>query len=216
MFNESSSPDLFNCTFTNNSADSDGGGMYNANSSDPSLADCAFTGNSARASGGGLANRESCPTLTNCTFTSNSATEGNAGLGGGMYNSSSSPSLTDCTFTSNSASNGGGMCSDASSPTLTNCKLIGNVADYFGGGVFNSFFSSDAVFSGCVFNGNQIVVPSDLAQQIPVPGGAGMCNHESDVTISNCLFSQNDAGSGLGGGVQNHTEQPQFDELRVH
>ena len=134
MFISSSNPTLTNCTFTNNSAISGGGGMYNEDFSSPTLSNCTFTENSARY-GGGMRNSNSSPTLTDCAFTNNSADV----AGGGMYNTEhSSPTLDNCTFTNNSAvHNGGGMYNvSSSSPSLIDCTFTENSANY-GGGMYN-------------------------------------------------------------------------------
>ncbi len=117
MVNASSSPTLINCTFSGNSANFYGGGMYNSSSSSPTLINCTFSGNTA-GYGAGVYNYYSSPNLTNCTFSGNSAASG-----GGVYNYSSSPALINCTFSGNAAdSGGGGLYNDSyASPKLTNC-----------------------------------------------------------------------------------------------
>ena len=88
MYNASSSPNLVNVTFYNNSASSFGGGMYNASSS-PNLVNVTFYNNSTSSFGGGVYNTSSYPNLVNVTFVNNSAN-----YGGGIYNAnSSSPSI---------------------------------------------------------------------------------------------------------------------------
>lgn len=75
-----SSPTVSNCTFRRNSANSEGGGMYNY-ASTPAVVNSTFSGNSAGV-GGGIHNGDSShATLLNCTFSGNSA-----GVGGGMRN----------------------------------------------------------------------------------------------------------------------------------
>ncbi|MHC4752861.1 MAG: hypothetical protein ACYTFW_23700, partial [Planctomycetota bacterium] len=79
-----------------------GGGMYNKSGS-PTLADCTFTGNSAEVYGGGMYNNDpnsnSKPTLSYCAFVGNSAKSKEAwkggweGYGGGIYNLASSPDM---------------------------------------------------------------------------------------------------------------------------
>jgi len=54
MYNRSSSPKLTNCTFSNNSAVTRGGGMYNKQGSNPIMTNCTFSGNSAEILGGGM------------------------------------------------------------------------------------------------------------------------------------------------------------------
>jgi parallel beta-helix repeat protein len=110
-----------NCLFVGNTAQGDGGGMYN-NGSEPTVANCIFTGNTA-IDGGGMYNTYCSPTVTNCLFSGNSATKG-----GGINNDATcSPRVTNCTFTGNSATIGGGMYNYFfSSPWITNCILWGD------------------------------------------------------------------------------------------
>ena len=128
MYNESGSPTVTNCTFSDNRASNYGGGMYN-NFSSPTITNCTFSGNSA-GFGGGMSNYGGSPTITNCTFSGNSVSGFSYSSGGGMYNRSGSPTITNCTFIGNSVSDsGGGMCDEYySSPTVTNCILWGNTA----------------------------------------------------------------------------------------
>ncbi|MHC4676148.1 MAG: S8 family serine peptidase, partial [Planctomycetota bacterium] len=97
MLNDSGSPTLVNCTFSENAARAFGGGMFNGNSS-PTLTDCTFSRNWAGYEGGGMFNDSSSTTLINCTFSGNSAGD----RGGGMQNNDSSLTMTDCTFRGNS------------------------------------------------------------------------------------------------------------------
>jgi hypothetical protein len=119
-----------------------GGGMYVYNSS-PTLTDCIFAGNTANDNGGGMYNTSnSTPVITNCTFMNNTANSN----GGGMYNNSSSPTLTYTAVCGNTPNqiigewtdNGGNTvaytCSDdgaccvgtsCSIETATNCSAAG-------------------------------------------------------------------------------------------
>ena len=149
MYNYYASPEITNCTFSNNSAEDYGGGMYNSWYSSPVLTNCTFSNNSASRSGGGMYNGSSDPVLTNCTFSGNRAYSS----GGGMHNDSSSPTLTNCTFSNNSAYwDGGGMCNYSSSPKLINCTFANNSADD-GGGMAN-YNSSSPVLTNCILWGN--------------------------------------------------------------
>lgn len=138
MYNSYASPEITNCTFTNNiiecagGHDGSGGGMYNKDSS-PTLTNCTFANNRVNGSiyghGGGICNNRvsiNSPTitLTNCTFSGNSVS-GTYGRGGAMYNDCYDPTLTNCTFSGNSASEyGAGMYNNwTSNTTLTNCIL---------------------------------------------------------------------------------------------
>jgi parallel beta-helix repeat protein len=125
MYNHDGNPTLANCMFSNNSADSYGGGIFNSYGSSPVLTNCTFSANKASWYGGGMLNWEgsSNPLVTNCTFANNLADKG-----GGMYNYKSSPTITNCTFSGNSTENeGGGINSywvinnSANKVNLTNC-----------------------------------------------------------------------------------------------
>ena len=154
MLNESGSPTVSNCTFTDNYASDTGGGMFNETGS-PTLTNCTFIGNSAGGfGGGGMFNWESDPIVTNCRFISNSA----SGYGGAIYNYfRCSPILSKCIFSGNSASDGGGIHnSQRCSLTLTNCIFTGNSAigeNGVGGGMCN--YDSRETLTNCTFAGNK-------------------------------------------------------------
>ncbi len=118
-------PIMNDCTFINNYAEY-GGGMFNDRAS-PILAKCKFSENQANSNGGGIYNRNYCETLlTNCTFEKNKAD----GYGGGIYNYFSNPNLTNCIISENLAVlYGGGLYNTFSNSILTNCTISGNSAD---------------------------------------------------------------------------------------
>ncbi len=188
MYNYYASPEITNCTFSNNSAYYGGGGMYNNNSSSPKLTNCTFANNSA-GSGGGMENSGSStkPALTNCTFTNNSA-----GSGGGMfnygYNGTCNPTLTNCTFSGNTASSGGGMYNhSSSSPKLTNCTFTNNSASS-GGGMYNYGYNGtcNPTLTNCTFSGNS-------ASRSSIGDGGGMYNDSSSPELTNCILWGNTA-----------------------
>ena len=188
MLNIESHPTLTNVTFRNNSASADGvgGGMANDNSN-PTLTNVTFSGNSA-AWGGGMYDSNSTSTLTNVTFSGNSATEG----GGGMANDNSTSTLTDVTFSGNRATEGGGMFNDSSTPTLTDVTFSGNRATE-GGGMFND--NSTPTLTNVTFSGNSATE------------GGGMFNSHSNLILSNVTISGNSATEG-GGGMFNYKSNP--------
>ncbi|UCF44105.1 MAG: DUF4982 domain-containing protein [Planctomycetota bacterium] len=72
MYNDTGSPTVTNCMFSNNLAYC-GGGMCNYSNSSPTVTNCTFSGNSATSSGGGIMNNlNSKPTVTNCIVWGNS------------------------------------------------------------------------------------------------------------------------------------------------
>lgn len=180
-----------------------GGGMFN-DSGSPTLANCIFTDNFA-ANGAGMYNGGGSPVLVDCTFNGNVA--GNLprpGFGGGIFTAGGSLTLTRCAFTGNRAhsyksylGDGGGIFSSGSSLMLTDCTFRGNAAAYgHGGGMAN--IDSSLVLSGCVFEDNS---SADLA--ITYGGGGGMFNSGSTLTVFNCIFHSNQAWGGNGGAISN-------------
>ncbi|HPI33172.1 MAG TPA: C-type lectin domain-containing protein, partial [candidate division Zixibacteria bacterium] len=112
--NNNASPTVTSCTFSGNTADYNGGGMYNNNAS-PTVTSCTFSGNTAN-NGGGMFNLNASPTVTSCTFSDNSASFS----GGGMFNYHASPTVTSCILWGNSAIDGAQIYDvSSSSPTVS-------------------------------------------------------------------------------------------------
>jgi hypothetical protein len=125
-----------------------GGGIY-FQLAVVSITNSTFTNNSATSFGGGLFNHSggSSVNITNSTFANNSAN-----LGGGIYSVSGRVSITNSTFAGNSArSSGGGLFNDTgnSDVSITNSTFAGNSAGSSGGGVFNSEDPSCPAASPC-------------------------------------------------------------------
>ncbi len=101
---------VLDSTFTNNSADGDGGGIYNSYESTLTVTRSTFSENSALDWGGGIYNdAASILNITNSTFSKNSA-----GSGGAIFNYrnpfySTTLTITNSTFSENSAATGGGI-----------------------------------------------------------------------------------------------------------
>ncbi len=192
MYNSGGSPTMINCTFNENVASSEGGGMYNDFSSNPNLTNCRFIDNSSNNNGGGMCNvNSSNPTLTNCTFQTNSSTNWR---GGGMSNfDNCNPTLSNCTFSENWALNGGGgIYNYRNIITLTDCNFADNLAvDDSGGGMYS--YECNPTLINCMFNGNLTTIKD----------GGGMSNYKSNVKLTYCTFSANSAGND-GGGMRNY------------
>jgi len=171
MYNESCSPRISNCTFTQNSAFYSGGGMYNFQSN-PEITDCTFFSNSTDDSnGGGMVNQESHPIITNTKFRKNDARR----EGGGMYNQASNPLIVNCVFSQNIArNNGGGMFNFQSNPVITNSVFAQNrlVTTFAGGGMYNH--ESSPIITNCIFSNNE--------------QDAMLNNQNSDPIIKNSIF----------------------------
>ncbi len=150
------------CTINENFAQY-GGGMGNYRSS-PNITNCTFTGNSAEFRGGGIFNRDhSSPIITGCTFNENSAAHG----GSGIYNyDDSSMTIVGCIFNSNSAndeySRGGGIYnSTVSNFIVINSIFIANAAAY-GGGIYSAGKSESSTYN-CTFTENLATNGSAIA-----------------------------------------------------
>ena len=177
MLNNGSSPIMTNCTFTGNSASSNGGGMHNVTNSSPTVTNCTFSGNTAVNDGGGMRNHSSSPTVTNCTFSNNKAD-----AGGAIINEYYSHlTAINCTFTNNKAiGNGGGILNrDHGYQTVTNCIFTNNSA-IWGGGIYN-LTNSNATVTNCTFTGNSA----------STTGGGMMNNVSSTSAVTNCIFWAN-------------------------
>ena len=164
------SPALHSITFSGNSAEDDGGAMYNDGSdngnSSPTLTDIVFHGNSVGGCGGAISNfgfkGVSEPMLANVTFDSNDAFVG----GGAMCNlgkaGSSNPTLVNVAFIDNGTDGEGGAMynngeeSGISNPTLLGAMFAGNNASESGGAIFNEGYrgSSNPVLTNVTINHN--------------------------------------------------------------
>lgn len=103
--NSTASPVLRNVSITANSAENEGGGMYNGNSASPVLMNVLISGNKVTSGfGGAITNyNHASPSLTNVTMSANTASS----RGGAMHNYIQSfPILTNCIIWGNSAVSG--------------------------------------------------------------------------------------------------------------
>ncbi len=99
MYNSNSSPTLNDCTFTNNSAGEDGGGIHNYYGSSPTLTNCTLTENSAESSGGGMHSFYNCnPTLSQTVACGNAPDQISGGWTDNGGNTVSDNCISDCFF----------------------------------------------------------------------------------------------------------------------
>ena len=115
---------ILNCTFTGNSAEEKGGGIYCTKSS-PTIENCTIIGNLAYYYGGGIL-CETSLRISNCVIAGNSAM-----YGGAIYCFDSSTTITNCTIVGNYTSEygGGGIYCGNSSPTVVNTILWNDIPD---------------------------------------------------------------------------------------
>lgn len=132
---------LTNSTVEGNSAQSRGGGIFNAHGSDyqgthyagmVTLTNSAVSGNTAGTRGGGVSNGDLL-TLTNSTVSGNTV----ADRGGGLDNAGT-VTLTNSTVASNTATDRAGGMENSGTVTFTNSTVAGNVSGRVAGGLFNT------------------------------------------------------------------------------
>jgi predicted outer membrane repeat protein len=212
--------DATGCTFQENEARSNGGGLYAVSSvvtvthsdfysnttvnsegagfsmpySEALLEDVRFQGNEAQSFGGGVYVYEGMLDVVNGTFRHNrSLTED----GGGLYASTGSLlSVTQSDFYTNTAYGYGGGIYNSGTFTLTHSLLHGNSAQQAGGGVFNT--RSNATLRDVTFRQNRASL------------GGGMYNSGwngvSNPTLTDVIFDSN-AVTSRGGGLYNYGYQ---------
>jgi predicted outer membrane repeat protein len=141
IFNDASSPTLQGAVFELNTSGGTGGGIHGTNASDASLTDVLFSNNSAVVDGGGMGVLLSSPTLTNVLFDRNHAT-GISGQGGAMaiyVSTSPGTVLTNVTITGNTANKGGAFFNSNSMVTMNHATIAGmNAAVADGHAIYNS------------------------------------------------------------------------------
>ncbi len=98
--------------------------MSNDEWSSPNLTNCTFSNNTATDLGGGMSNVLTIPTVTNCTFFGNSAEYG-GGIYNYSDGASSYPTVTNSILYGDSAPNGPKIYNVSSSPTITYCDVQG-------------------------------------------------------------------------------------------
>ncbi len=125
------------------------------------------------ARGGGIYNYGGSPTINNCIFKDNYAY-----YGGGIYNYGALPYISNCTLTSNKAQTwGGGIYNTAySSPTIINCLIVNNNAVTTGGGVYNYSPGSNPTITNCTIANNSAV------------NCGGIRNYQVNATVNNCII----------------------------
>jgi hypothetical protein len=181
-----------------------GAGIYN-NSSSPFIYNCLFSQNDAivgSGNGGAIYNRLSSPIITNCIFLENLSN-----WGGAIYDTASSVLFTNCTFSRNLAISGynftaayadgmGGAIyeSTGSSSTISSCLFAGNTASAGGGAII----SGDEGFSTSTLTVSHCVFINDTASY----GGAIRMESGTSLKSFDNIFYQNVSDTGGGGAMK--------------
>ncbi len=168
-------------TFSGNSADDRGGGIYNQGTL--TVTDSTFVGNSA-AIGGGVYSHIATMTLSNSTFSGNIARSC-----GGVYNNYHMMTVSNCTFSDNSATgpgyfrgDGGGLCTDGRGAVILNSTFSGNSAAAEGGGIL---YSKTYYFSTLTLI-NTVIANSPAGGDCYITGGAIDTNRNNLVEDGSC------------------------------
>jgi predicted outer membrane repeat protein len=148
-----SSPTIREVVFTENTATSDGGALFNSGNdggtSSPVIQDAVFVGNTAEKSGGALyslADNDvdtgiSSPNIVNAVFARNTSIRPGGAIANVANDGIVRPSIVNATFSGNAADSSGGAIANLDrlggtvEPTITNTVLWGNTADANNNGV---------------------------------------------------------------------------------
>ena len=186
-----------------NSADRNGGGIYNYRGGTLTLTGSTISGNSAGQSGGGIDSYGTL-TVTGSTISGNSA----EGSGGGVCNRSGTLTVTSSTISDNSGAWDGGGISNWGTLTVTGSILSGNSAFGLGGGIRNdgtltvtdSTISGNSVdyYGGGIYSHGVLTVTSSTISGNSAEQGGGIYNY-STLTVTDSTISGNSAR--FGGGI---------------
>jgi predicted outer membrane repeat protein len=183
---------ITNCTFSDNSAGTYGGGIEEEGL--PTISGCTLSNNTGQFGGGGMS-LDGPTTVSGCIFNYNTATGFTtpfghhvSGSGGGIEDRWPENTVRDSSFNFNSAELGGGIAA-LTSLAFAGCTFTSNCAAQ-GGGIYNSDDGGTLDVRDSTFTGN---TASD--------SGGGLYNLGT-ATLLNCTLSGNTAGS-AGGGIFN-------------
>jgi predicted outer membrane repeat protein len=176
-----SSPAITACTFHDNHASVDGGGLY-TNGTQTHISGCTLDGNEAAGSGGGIYCDSDFPEVVDCLFKYNSADA----AGGGIFLRGGFPAVNGCTFYSNEAADGGGVAVEAGTFAIASCTLQWNAAARGGGA---------AVLSGGAVTLSAVLIVSSRA------GEAVACENCASIVLTCCDLYANEGGDWEGASI---------------
>ena len=167
-----------------------GGAVVCVNASSPRFEECVFQQNSAMDIGGAVACLEaSNPIFRDCTFGMNFATGGLSPRGGAVACLDNSNAVFNgCSLSGNTAGAlGGAIHCQESSPSIRSCNFAFNDATGEGGGAIHAMSASAPVIESCTFMGNTSGY-----------NGGAIYGQSAPVSVTDCLFYQNEAASSGG------------------
>jgi filamentous hemagglutinin family protein len=205
-------------TFTNNSADTDGGAIC----SDPTVMvrDSTFDGNTATRNGGAINNLGTLSLLGSNRFIGNQASQ----AGGAIFNGTGqSLTVTGATFTNNQATAVGGAINNSglatiNSSTFTNNRVTSAVVGSGGGAINNEDSAAelriiDGTFTGNTstrnggaidsLNGGLISIKntSFSGNRAQLDGGAIFADQAVQLQLDRATFSNNESQASSGGAI---------------
>ncbi|MBP5621697.1 MAG: hypothetical protein J6X44_06755, partial [Thermoguttaceae bacterium] len=164
---------IMNCIVSNNNSE-DGGGIKTFNT-ELIITNSSFVGNT----GGGISTYCTTATITNVVVSQNS------GIVCGGISMSGATSIENCSISGNSSRRRGGGIIAQGTTSIANSSISSNNSSGNGGGIFA--------------NGTMIITNSVFSQNSAVDGGGGgICANTCQLTLNNCLLSENSATSDLG------------------
>ncbi len=207
MYTASDHPlSIENSIFENNTAENNGGGIYN-NCGITILTNSSFSGNISMSQGGTFFNSNCAVTITGCEFSRGSSVDG-----GAIYHDDNILSIANCVFDSCAATNNGGALYNLDATIdMTDCSFTGNTSATQGGSIYDS--TSGVTISGCEFsysssadgggiyhNQGQLTIDNSGFEHNTC-GNRGACiySNNGEVVITGCSYTENDATSYSGG-----------------
>lgn len=199
---------LDNVSFTNNnitSVSGSGGAIHITGSGNVSITTCDITNNSAPTEGGGIWNGTGTMTITGSDISGNTvigaaAAEG----GGGIFNAGGTLEINDCTINNNSTtgmpSSGGGILNDMGVMTISSTTFDGNSTIRAGGAI------EDNSMTGNTLTLDDVTIINNSAGASPGNGGGLHITGDGNAEITNSTFNANSASS-EGGGIWNGAGQ---------
>lgn len=138
IYCENSDPVISNCEILYNTVDGQDGGGISLYYSNPQIVNCRIIGNYSFY-GGGIIFWYSDALITDCLISENTAYCTSSGGGGGLKVHSSNPQIVNCVISNNSGTGGGISCYNAN-PLMRNCIMFNNSSSevYFGGNCINT------------------------------------------------------------------------------
>ena len=127
--------DILRTTITGNTANSQGGGIYNNNTGWLNITDSVVSNNTTTSGsfgGGGIYNYAGAVTVTRSTFADNHAN--GQGRGGAILNGSTLI-VDSSTFSANTAAGDGGALENGGTATIANSTFSGNTSAGYGGAI---------------------------------------------------------------------------------